>query len=79
MSKKVLEIVASIMGVPAESVTEASTPETLRNWDSLRHMKLILAVEESLGIEFSDEDIVAIRDVRGLIARTEAKRGGNHE
>jgi len=74
MNEDVFKVVASIMGVPVESVNEASAPETLANWDSLRHMKLILAVEESLGVEFNDEDIVAIKDVRGLIARIEAKR-----
>jgi acyl carrier protein len=74
MSKEVFKVVASIMGVPLDSVSESSSPETLPNWDSLRHMKLILAVEESLAIEFNDEDIVAIRDVRGLIGRINAKR-----
>ena len=76
MSKNVFEIVASIMGVPVESVSEESTPATLPKWDSLRHMKLILAVEESLRVEFNDEDIVSIKDVRGLMARIEAKRRG---
>lgn len=74
MSKEVFKVVASIMGVPVESVSESSSPETLVNWDSLRHMKLILAVEESLGVEFNDDDIVSIKDVRGLVARIEAKR-----
>lgn len=74
MRQKVFEIVARIMGVPVEAVTSESSPETLANWDSLRHMKLILAIEESLDIQFNDEDIVSIKNVQDLLSRLEAKR-----
>ncbi len=73
MSRKVFEIVARIMGVPVDAVNLESSPETLENWDSLRHMKLILAIEESLGVQFSDEDIVSIKNVQDLLARVEAR------
>lgn len=73
MSSKVFEIVARIMGVPVDAVSLESSPETLENWDSLRHMKLILAIEESLGVQFSDEDIVSIKNVQDLLARVEAR------
>ena len=74
MSKKVFEIVARIMGVPVEVVSLESSPETLENWDSLRHMKLILAIEESLDVQFRDEDIVGIKSVRDLLACVEARQ-----
>ena len=74
MRQKVFEIVARIMGVPVEAVTSESSPETLANWDSLRHMKLILSIEESLDIQFNDEDIVSIKNVQDLLSRLEAKR-----
>jgi len=74
MRQKVFEIVARIMGVPVEAVTSESSPETLANWDSLRHMKLILAIEESLDIQFNDQDIVSIKNVQDLLSRLEAKR-----
>ena len=74
MSQKIFEIVARIMGVPVEAVSIESSPETLANWDSLRHMKLILAIEESLSIQLNDEDIVSIKNVQDLVYRLEAKR-----
>lgn len=74
MSRKVFEIVARIMGVPVEVVSLESSPETLENWDSLRHMKLILAIEESLDVQFRDEDIVGIKSVTDLLACVEARQ-----
>jgi len=73
MSRKVFEIVARIMVVPVDAVSLESSPETLENWDSLRHMKLILAIEESLDVQFSDDDIVSIKNVRDLLACVEAR------
>lgn len=74
MSNKVFEIVARIMGVSLEAVTASSSPQTLENWDSLRHMKLILAIEESLDVQFNDEEIVKIRSVQDLLDSVSAKR-----
>ena len=69
MSKDVFEIVARVMNVPLDSVSEDSSMDTLVKWDSLHHMNLILAVEEKMGIQFTDEDIISINNVSNLIER----------
>ena len=50
-------IVSQVMDVPLEEVDETSSPDTVEDWDSLRHMNLILALEEEFDITFSDEEI----------------------
>ena len=67
MDRKVFSIIAQIMSIPVEIVTETSSPNSLEEWDSLNHMKLILAIEEAFGVQFTDEEIVSIRDVRSII------------
>ena len=74
MQTKVFEIVARIMGAPPAEVSEDSSPQTLPKWDSLRHMKLILALEETLDIQFSDADISMMKDVRSIMERIAARR-----
>jgi len=69
MSKDVFEIVARVMNVPLDAVDENSSMDTLVKWDSLHHMNLILAVEENIGIQFTDEDIISITNVSSLIER----------
>jgi len=63
MKRKVLSIVARIMGVPVKSMTEKSSIDTVEEWDSLKHMNLILALEEEFKVQFSDEDIVEMLSV----------------
>jgi acyl carrier protein len=66
LKNKVFEIMAQVMNVPIENVREDSSPDTIETWDSLKHMSLILTLEEEFGVQFSDEEIVEMLNV-GLI------------
>lgn len=57
------EVVARALRVPAASITDESSPETLRRWDSLRHLELMTEVEEAYGVRFSTADMVRARSV----------------
>lgn len=74
MKKKVYEIVASIMHVSAAEINDDSSPQTLSKWDSLNHMKLIMALEEIFNVEFSDTDISLMKDVRSILERLSLRK-----
>ena len=63
MLNRVLKIVSQVMEVPLEQLNEESSPDTVKNWDSLKHMNLILALEEEFDVTFSDEEIVELLSV----------------
>lgn len=67
--QRVFKVVGQVMGIPPEQITDESSPDTIKEWDSLRHMNLILALEEEFGVNFSDEQIVELLNV-GLIVET---------
>ena len=67
MEQKILEIVSQIMGVPLESVTLASSAENIPTWDSLKHMNLVLALEQTFDIHFSEEQIVELTRVESIL------------
>lgn len=49
-------VMATVLRVhPTEIGPEAST-DTISSWDSLRHMNLILALEQEFGVSIPDED-----------------------
>jgi len=64
---RVLKIVSQVMEVPLEQLKEESSPDTVKNWDSLKHMNLILALEEEFNITFSDEEIVEMLSVEIIV------------
>lgn len=57
MENKIKKIMNSIFNIDSDQINDKTSPETLEEWDSLKHMNLILALEEEFDIEFSDEDI----------------------
>lgn len=74
MKDKVIRILSQIMNVPAEQLTDQSSPDTVEKWDSLRHMNLILALEEKFGVQFTDVEIVEILSI-GIIIETLKEKG----
>lgn len=36
-------------------------------WDSLKHIEIIFAVEDELGLEFSEEELASLNSVRKII------------
>ena len=58
--------IESTLGVPAGTVDEHSSPETIPSWDSLNHLNLVMAVESEFAISLSPQDVVDMRNV-GLI------------
>lgn len=57
---KLKEVLARIFGVDLAEITEDASPDTIASWDSLRHMNLVVALEEAFGVEFSDDQVVEI-------------------
>jgi len=57
MQARIRAVMAQIFNIDIDSITEGSSPENIERWDSLRHMQLILAIEDEFGITFPDDDI----------------------
>ncbi len=54
---KIKNVMAQIFGINLEAISDDASPGNIDQWDSLRHMNLIIALEEEFEIRFSDESI----------------------
>ena len=64
MEDKIKEVISNIFGTPLNEINGQSSPDTIENWDSINHMKLITALEEEFDIEFTDEEILEMQNVK---------------
>lgn len=67
---KIEELVAIILGVVPTVLTDQSGPATLKSWNSMAHMRMVMTIEEVYGVSFSTAEIRAITsisDVRALL------------
>lgn len=46
-----------VFEVPLQEINEDVSTDNLENWDSLRHLNLILALEEEFGVSIPDEEV----------------------
>lgn len=67
MKDRVFQILSQIMGTPVQDIREDSSPDTITEWDSLKHMRLVLALEEEFSVRFSDKTIVGMLNVSDIL------------
>lgn len=69
-------LAATILGTDEASLDDASTAQNTPNWDSARHIDLLLAVEVAFGVQFSMAQITrmhSLGDIRAVLdAQAEA-------
>ena len=67
---KFYEIVGNILGVDPKSLDEQSNASNVPQWDSLRHIEVIFAVESAYQVRFTMPEIAGLRnlgDMRQLL------------
>jgi acyl carrier protein len=50
------QIMATMLNVDYSTINEDSSMDNVPSWDSLRHMNLVLALEEEFKVTIPDED-----------------------
>lgn len=60
---RVKKVLGAVFSVSPEAIQLESSPDTIKAWDSLNHLKLVLALESEFDISFSEEQTVEIMSV----------------
>lgn len=58
MENRIKDVMSAVFEISVDKITDESSPDNIKLWDSLKHMQMIVALEEEFGIEFDDEEIV---------------------
>jgi len=57
MEERVKQVMAMVFGVAAHEIGANAAPGTIEAWDSMRHMNLVIALEEEFGVRFGEDQI----------------------
>ncbi|PIX35159.1 MAG: hypothetical protein COZ59_06890 [Bacteroidetes bacterium CG_4_8_14_3_um_filter_31_14] len=57
MKSQIIKVMSAVFEVPIEDITETSSVDSIDSWDSLKHLNLILALEEEFNIVIPDEEV----------------------
>ncbi|MEP1206857.1 MAG: acyl carrier protein [Rhizobiaceae bacterium] len=70
---KLYDIIAGILNIEADTLNEQSNAMNTPNWDSLRHIEVILAVETAYNIRFAINEVVNMQNLGDMRAVLESK------
>jgi len=56
--QKLKKIMADLFEIKEDEITDESSINNIEKWDSLKHINLIISIEEQFGIIISADDIV---------------------
>jgi acyl carrier protein len=68
------QIFRKVMNLGSARELDGLDQENLPGWDSLRHVELILKIQQAFGIHFRAEEIILTRSFRQLRSLLEAKK-----
>lgn len=70
----VATVFAETLGIPAESITDDTSPDNTPQWDSLQAMNLVAALEEAFDVKLSTKEILSMRNV-GIVKKVLRGKG----
>jgi acyl carrier protein len=57
ISERIKQVMSVVFDISPDQINEDSSIDNIENWDSLKHLNLILALEEEFGISIPDEEV----------------------
>ena len=61
------DVFRQVFNRPDLVITEKTTADDVKGWDSLKHIELIVSVESKFGVKFKTAEVTKLNDVGDLI------------
>ena len=66
MEDRIKEVLANVLGIEKDTINDSTSPDTVKAWDSLKQMYLIIALEDEFGIRLSDEQVIGMLNFKAI-------------
>ena len=66
-SEQVRQIIADTLFMSLEEIGEDASQESVRNWDSLQQLNLVLALEQTFKVRLKPEEFAAMTSVEKIL------------
>ena len=73
ISEKLKQVILRELGLEDFEISDATTANMVPGWDSLRHVRIIMAIEEDFGIRFRTLEVIRLRNIGDLQTLVDGK------
>jgi acyl carrier protein len=74
--EKLKAVMAAMLDIDMSTIGPATSTDTVPQWDSVRHMNLIIALEEAFGITVPDDEVATLTSYPIVRAMVEEQLAG---
>jgi acyl carrier protein len=64
IADRIKNVMSSVFEIPIEEINNKSTTDTIESWDSLKHMNLVIALEKEFNVQFTDDNIIQLVNMK---------------
>ncbi len=64
MENRIKNVLADVLMIDVALITNDASAETIEEWDSLKQMNIVIALEEEFDIVLTDDDVIEMLNVR---------------
>jgi acyl carrier protein len=66
MERRLKATIAAVLDLDPDALGDDASPKTIDQWDSVKQMDIVLAVEDEFGVRFRDEAVADLASYRLL-------------
>ena len=55
VNERIKDTMAAVFNMPVKKISNASSRDNIKNWDSIKHLQLIMALEEEFNVTIEGE------------------------
>ena len=68
IEERIKNVMSAVFEIPVEQIQDDSSPDTIDSWDSLKHMNMVVALEEEFNVQFTDDNIIELINLKLIMA-----------
>jgi acyl carrier protein len=67
MNERVRHILGVVLEMSEQQIDEKLSAQDTSNWDSIRHLNLVMALEEAFGVSFTSDELGRLTSYHAIV------------
>lgn len=67
MKNKILNIMSNVFEIDINQISDNVSPQIIEQWTSLRHLQLIVSLENEFNVTFNNSDLFTMTNLESII------------
>lgn len=68
LTKRVIKIISKTLNIDIKDLSESSSSQNIKKWDSLAHIRIILLIEKNFKIKINTSQQAKLNSVKSIIS-----------